>query len=303
VDDHRFDRVRGELARKAGHLDISEAVEGERGLEHVVAATQDEPVGRLRRSQRSHAELAVLEDLGVPDHDLIAGLSASAHTQPANEVLPEVHKRPSAGRGPDADGSARLVAHDRWTDVGHEQSRVEVEQVHRDAWPTLRRASGIDGLAVVQIVRDGPRRRRSPVGSGREELPVTVGEGDLELCDEPAALAVGVLAEPSESAAPPTRTDRGGQLVVGSNPGGDVVGPVAESPLVARPAGAQDVVADRFTVQGRLEHPETGGVECGVGDVTVTILEVEANREAGCAVDLCGCGDHPRLPSAGGGVR
>ena len=60
VDDHRLDGVGAELAGPALDLGVAEAVEGDRRLELVVAAAEDEPVGRLRRPQRADAELIVL---------------------------------------------------------------------------------------------------------------------------------------------------------------------------------------------------------------------------------------------------
>ena len=49
-----------------------------RRLEDVVAAAEDEPVGRLGGAQRADAQLAVLEHLGVPERDLVARLAAHA---------------------------------------------------------------------------------------------------------------------------------------------------------------------------------------------------------------------------------
>jgi hypothetical protein len=67
-------------------------VEGEGRLEDLLGAPgQQEGVGGPRRPQRPHAELAVLEHLRVPDDDLVAGLTAHAQPDPADDVLPEVH--------------------------------------------------------------------------------------------------------------------------------------------------------------------------------------------------------------------
>ena len=64
------ERRRIERSRPAGDLHIPEAVEGQRRLEDVVAAAQDESVRRVRAAQRTRAELIVLEHLGVAEHDL-----------------------------------------------------------------------------------------------------------------------------------------------------------------------------------------------------------------------------------------
>ena len=83
----------GQLCRPAADLGVTEAVEGLGGLEVVLAAGQDEPVGGLGAAKRPHAELAVLQDLAVPDDDLGPGLTPDAEAQPADEVLPEIHQR------------------------------------------------------------------------------------------------------------------------------------------------------------------------------------------------------------------
>ena len=89
-DDDRGERRRIELARPAGDLRVPEAVEGERRFEDVVAAAEDEAVGRLGAAQRARAELIVLEHLGVPQDDLGACRSGDSHAHEADEVLPEV---------------------------------------------------------------------------------------------------------------------------------------------------------------------------------------------------------------------
>src|SRR3712207_9470494 len=60
--DHHGDQVLGRrLTRPAADFCVAEAVEGEGGLEDVVAAAQDESVDLLRLPQRTHPELAVLQ--------------------------------------------------------------------------------------------------------------------------------------------------------------------------------------------------------------------------------------------------
>src|SRR4029077_4837641 len=98
VDDNRLQRARGQLARPAGDLGVTEAVEGLGGLEVVLAAGQDEPVGGLSAAQWPHAELAVLQALAVADDDLGSGLTLDGEAQPADEVLPEVHERATRRR-------------------------------------------------------------------------------------------------------------------------------------------------------------------------------------------------------------
>ena len=59
---------------------------------------EDEPVGRGRLAQRPGAQLAVLEHLGVAEHDLGAGGPGHAQPEPAHEVLPEVEDGLARGR-------------------------------------------------------------------------------------------------------------------------------------------------------------------------------------------------------------
>ena len=92
VDDDRFEVVGGELAGEAGDLGVPEAVEGEGGLEDVLAAGQDEGVGGFGGAQRPGAELVVFEHLGVPQDDLVTGLAGGAEPDPADQVLAEVQQ-------------------------------------------------------------------------------------------------------------------------------------------------------------------------------------------------------------------
>src|ERR1700758_5267973 len=98
MDDDRLQGARGQgvcgqLAWPAGDLGVAEAVEGLGGLEVVLPAGQDEPVGGLGAAQWPCAEFAVLQDLTVADDDLVPGLALDREAQPADEVLPEVRQR------------------------------------------------------------------------------------------------------------------------------------------------------------------------------------------------------------------
>ena len=76
------------------HLGVAEAVEGERRLEHLLAAGEHVGVGGLRRAQRADAQLPVLEHLGVPHDNLVARRgTADRQPDPADEVLAEVDER------------------------------------------------------------------------------------------------------------------------------------------------------------------------------------------------------------------
>ncbi len=104
-DDDGDQGVRRQLAGPAGDLGITEAVEGERRLEEVLATAQDQLVGALRGAQRADAELAVLQHLGVSQRDGLATLTADRELQPANEILAEVDQGacpPATARSPPA---------------------------------------------------------------------------------------------------------------------------------------------------------------------------------------------------------
>src|ERR1700759_1528805 len=93
VDDDRLQGILGQFSRPAGDLSVTEAVEGLGGLEVVLTAGQDETVGGLGAAQWPHAQLALLENLAVPDDDLGPGFTLGREAQPADEILPEVHER------------------------------------------------------------------------------------------------------------------------------------------------------------------------------------------------------------------
>ena len=166
VHDDRLERVGGQLAGRlggpAGDLGVAEAVEGLGRLEEVVAAAEHEPVGRVRGAQGPDAELAVLEDLGVAQGDLLTGLAADGEAQPADEVLAEVDQRPPGRRGPDLDGRRALVPHDGWPDVRRQPRDVEGHGPRRRPslgsrprpQPGVVAQPRVDGLAVVEVTSD-----------------------------------------------------------------------------------------------------------------------------------------------------
>ena len=106
-----------ELTRPPVDLDVAEAVEGERRLELVLAAAQDEAVGCLGGSQRPGAQLVVLEHLGVPQRDRRYRPGPGPEPQPADQVLPEIDQRPASRRRPDLDWLQLLLPPDGRTDV------------------------------------------------------------------------------------------------------------------------------------------------------------------------------------------
>src|SRR5580658_5599946 len=120
VDDNRLQSARRQLSWPAGDLGVTEAVEGLGGLEVILAAGQDEPVGGPSAAKWPRVKLAVLEDLAVPDDDLGPGLTLDGEAQPADQVLPEVHERATRRRRPDGHWPEGFVTDDRRSDVRRE---------------------------------------------------------------------------------------------------------------------------------------------------------------------------------------
>ena len=132
-----------------------------------------------------------------------------------------------------------------------------------------------------------------------------VGERDFQFGDGGQVIAVHVgLLEPGERAAMPAvaqsqaQHDRPGG---GQDRAGDVVLAVAQPPLVAGPAGAEHVVADRPAAEVRLEDALGADQPAGRGDGTVVGSQVELGTEQGRLVIMLG-GDHRGRPGVSHGV-
>ena len=102
--------------------------------------------------ERPDAQLPVLEDLGVADHDLVAGgLVADVEPHPADEVLPEVDQGGAGRRGEDGGRGQRLGDPHRRA-VGRDQaSQVAVD--HLDGvGASAGLGAEVGPLAVVEVV-------------------------------------------------------------------------------------------------------------------------------------------------------
>src|SRR5690606_16843178 len=130
---------------------------------------RDVPVRRRRVAERFHAELAILEDLGVSQDDLGAGRSGEVNSQAADEVLPEIEDGAARRRLPDVDGRALLDASDRRPEAGPERGGNWVEKGHRrpraivvgNRGPIRQLEAGVVVLAVVDA-RPSDRTGRPP---------------------------------------------------------------------------------------------------------------------------------------------
>ena len=294
-----------QLARPSGDLRVAEAVEGEGRLEHVVAAAQDVAVGGERGAQRARAELAVLQHLGVLDRDLGALRAVHRDADPADEVLAEVDQRLARRRGGDLlDGSSfqrvtRGPTYGASFAVSKSSACTPVQVVGRESGtqPGVVAQAGVDGLAVVEVVREHRARAGGPAVVGDDDLGRPVFEGDLELREGAELVAVErAAARPAETPAEPAVAEREAEDARRLEQAGDVVGRVAEAPLVAAPAGSQQVVRDRAAVQPGLDDALGAEAEGRARDGAVALLEGELAAQQRCPVEVVVGGDHAGLP-------
>ena len=206
------------VARPSRDLGVPESVERELRLPLELAVTGErEPVGRLSLAKRPRSELAVLEHLGVAQHDLGAGRARHPHPQPADEVLPEVEDR-LAGRRRDHLDDRKLLEpaderrhaglgnHDRLEHGDRAPARLVVSGVGESAPAAVDQHSAcVVVLAAVEAAHgDGPGRA-APCGIRHHPLGRSVGVLDEQLRGEPRLVAVdqaGVLAEAETLGAP-----------------------------------------------------------------------------------------------------
>ena len=254
VHDDRFEVVCGELAGEAGDLGVPEAVEGEGGLEDVVAAGQDEGVGGCGGAQRPGAELVVLQDLGVPQHDLRRPGSPVARSRiqptrfwpkssrvlPAGEVQIVIGVRVSCRVVSGPTCSIRVVRSNSTV------RRVSGARV-RTAEP------GVDGLTDVQAVGGDVGDAGGPGRVGDHGLGRAVGVVDDQLGEEAdLGAVVGVRTFEAEIAAVPAVAEHAPPpapgRVAADEQAGDVELLHLQPPFVGRPARIEDGVGDRPTV-------------------------------------------------------
>ena len=149
----------------------------------------------------------------------------------------------------------------------------------RGRWP-----SSADGRALQRLV-------------GHVELSVTVRERDLELGDESEPIAVeGLPAPPAEPAAVPTVAERDLDDGVLPHERADVIGAVPEPPLVAGPARAEHVVADRLRRSRTPRTPRGSIQQHGRHDNAVSLRQIELTADDGRAVEVIDRRDHRRGP-------
>src|SRR4051794_41605572 len=123
-------------------------------------------------------------------------------------------RSPPGRRTPDPDRATLLVPDDGRSDVGSEDRGVEPvvgvdpgPAFRCEAWsqPGIVPQSGVDRLAVVEVVLEDVRRPGPPRLVGFEHLPVPVREDDLELGQRTELRAVvSTPSGPPEPAAEPS---------------------------------------------------------------------------------------------------
>ncbi len=282
VDDDGLQGRGVELARPPGDLGVAEPVEGEGRLEDLDALTgQHERVRRGGGAQRPRAELAVLEHLRVPQHDLGARRPRDGDPHPADEVLAEVHERPARGRGRDALRAQHLLPAHRLGDLRDQPGGVELADPggQRGARPAAEPA--VDPLPLVQVVGRHLARGGGPVVARAHDLDRAVVVRELEHREQPDLLAVvrHRAVEPEVTAVPAVADARGerdeaGGDVVGRLAGllgpadevGDVVHLERQAPLVGGPPRREHLVADGLPAERELVHAVGGGEHAGPGD-------------------------------------
>jgi hypothetical protein len=157
--------------------------------------------------------------------------------------------------------------------------------------------ASVDRLTVVEVVGDRVRWSCQPALVGDDDLAVAVLERDLQLSDRAKAVAVersfALEAEPSPV---PTVAEGDAEHRGRAQQACDVVGAVPQSPLVARPSGAEHVVCDGVTVERRLEDSKARHVEGGRFDVTVADVEDDLPAQQRRAVEFDHRRDHARGP-------
>ena len=198
VHDHRLERVGGQLAGRlggpAGDLGVAEPVERLGRLEEVVAAAEHEPVGRLRRcaaagrpARRASRTSACRRVISWPASPRTVKRSQPTRFWPkSTSVRPDGEVQISTGRrlscrttGGPTYGASRCHV-----EVAATSTPTQPSGAGPGPQPGVVAQPRVDGLAVVEVVGQGLRRPRRPALVGDHELPVPVGEVDLELGDQ-----------------------------------------------------------------------------------------------------------------------
>src|SRR4051812_47344631 len=271
--DDGLDVILPQFTGPAVDLRVAKAVEGEAWLPHFDAVAAERiAVGRRGLPQRTDAQLAVLEDLRVPQGDRLAALPADADAEPAHEVLPEVDDRLPRRRLHDRHRRHQLrPAH------GRPRRRDERRQVAVDgpdaappavvvAWvgPSVELEARVVRLAVVQVGREQRSSRGAPAVAGRDDGRRPVAVDDLESREqgEPVAVDVAAASVRAEAAAvPPVAHDRSDRIAADANLPGHVERLDAQPAVVARPARCKNMIADDLAVDVRLVDADRSHVE------------------------------------------
>jgi hypothetical protein len=187
-----------------------------------------------------------------------------------------------------------------------EDLRVEVNFVNADPvvagesrpQPRVVTPARVDGLAVVQVVRDHSARAGRPAPIRGDDLSGAVFEGDFQLSEHAEFFAVQAgPSRPAQSPTEPAVAQGHAEHVVGIDEAGDVIGRVAETPFVAAPAGRQKVIRDRAAVEPSRDDAEGGERERGAGYGPVTRLEREFAPQQWRAIEVFVGSNHSSVPA------
>ena len=207
-----LDRVGRQLARPAVDLHVAEAVDRERRLVGLDAATAEHVgVGLRRAAERPGAELAVLEHLGVVQHDRVTGRAVDGEPDPAGDVLAEVDDGGAAGRCADRHRPHRLDPAHGWSggrrhQMGDRRELAGVDPVavvEARCRPFGLGQPGVVRLAVVQAGREVGPETGAPVTIRGDRVDRAVVVAELQLGDRPGVGAVDLAAPSAEAEAAP----------------------------------------------------------------------------------------------------
>ena len=238
------------------------------------AAAGGVAVGGLGGAQRAHAQLAVLQHLGVAN----GYLGARGHrgprrrrqpnAYPAHQVLAEIDQRLAGRRALDRHRAQFLHGPHRRHRRRRQGGQVVIDHLDRPPparvvtglRPAAQLTAGVMSLAVVQVGAAQWSDAGTPFGIGAERQHRSVGKGDLELRQQRQAVGVEVAgaAEPETAARPTVAHDGADGVVAVAQQLGDVMAGEAQAVAVAGPARRQLHVADAAAVDLHLVHAEGG---------------------------------------------
>ena len=267
------------MCRKAGHLDILEAVEGEARRPHLLAAAfEDIGVNLARFAQVfGHQRAVVVKHLTEAQRDLRARRTRDTQPDTARQVLANVEDVYAVLRRRNSDGPQFLRGPHRHAGVGlerpgilqHCRCRRPGHVIETGRVPAGHVAARVMGLTHLQVVGADGAGGGFPVLAGGHHRACAVRVLDFQLRQQPGRFAVirtarslaGQQAE-ADVARVPAAPENGARGVVAfAQQVRHVVGVVVDPLVVIRPARCKKVLAHALAVDRKLVKPQRRGVE------------------------------------------